>query len=56
MIAIFLMASCGEKSNEESSEKSILKTEIVEKEEKQKIKALLREYQKSLNTSDAKLV
>ena len=31
------------------------KTEIMQKEDKQKIEALLREYKKSLNTSDAHL-
>jgi len=54
-LAIFLMASCGEKSDNASNEQSIEKTEIMEKQEKQKIEALLSEYKKSLNTSDAKL-
>ena len=55
MIAIFLMASCGEKNNQESNQSLTTKTKIMQKDEKQKIEALLSEYKKSLNTSDAKL-
>ena len=55
VIAFFLMASCGEKSNQEVSKNTIQKTEIMQKEEKKKIEELLSTYQKSLNTSDAKL-
>jgi uncharacterized protein (TIGR02246 family) len=55
IVAIFLMTSCGEKSNQESNESLTKKTEIMQKEEKQKIEELLTEYKKSLNTSDAKL-
>lgn len=55
IVVIFLMASCGEKSNQESNQSLTEKTEIMQKEEKQKIEALLSEYKKSLNTSDAKL-
>ena len=55
VIAIFLMASCGEKSNQGVSKNTIQKTEIMQKEEKKKIEELLSTYQKSLNTSDAKL-
>jgi uncharacterized protein (TIGR02246 family) len=54
-IAIFLLAACSEKNNEKSNDKSIQKTEIMEKEEKNQIEKLLLVYQKSLNTSDAKL-
>jgi uncharacterized protein (TIGR02246 family) len=54
-VAIFLMTSCGEKSNQESNQSLTEKTEIMQKEEKQKIEELLSEYKKSLNTSDAKL-
>jgi uncharacterized protein (TIGR02246 family) len=55
MIAIFLMASCGEKSNQESTKILTEKTQIMQKEEKQKIEELLNVYKKSLNTSDAQL-
>lgn len=55
IVAIFLMTSCGETSNQESSNSSTEKTEIMQKEEKQKIEELLSEYKKSLNTADAKL-
>jgi len=55
VIAIFLMVSCSEKSNQELSESTIQKTEVMQKEEKQKIEELLNMYEKSLNTSDAKL-
>lgn len=55
IVVIFLMASCGEKSNQESNQSLTEKTEIMQKEEKQKIEELLNEYKKSLNTSDAKL-
>jgi uncharacterized protein (TIGR02246 family) len=48
MLAIIIMASCKQNS-------TINKSEIMEKQEKQKIEILLNEYQKSLNTSDAKL-
>ncbi len=49
------MTSCGEKSNQESNQNLTTKTEIMQKEEKQKIEELLGVYKKSLNTSDAKL-
>jgi uncharacterized protein (TIGR02246 family) len=55
IVAIFLMTSCDEKSNQESNQSLTTKTEIMQKEEKQKIEELLSEYKKSLNTSDAKL-
>lgn len=54
-LAIFLMVSCGEKSNQGSTQNLTEKTEIMQKEEKQKIQELLNEYKKSLNTADAKL-
>ena len=54
-LAILLLAACSEKNNEKLNEKSIQKTEIMEKEEKNQIEKLLLVYQKSLNTSDAKL-
>jgi uncharacterized protein (TIGR02246 family) len=54
LLAITIMASCNKRSNQESTNNS-KNTEIMEKQEKQKIEALLSEYEKSLNTSDAKL-
>jgi uncharacterized protein (TIGR02246 family) len=51
LLAIFLMASCNENNNQESTKN----TEIMEKQAKQKIETLLSKYEKSLNTSDAKL-
>lgn len=54
-LALFLMASCGENKNRESNQVLTQKTEIMEKQEKEKIEKLLSEYEKSLNTSDAKL-
>lgn len=53
--ALFLIASCGEKKNQGSNQITTQKTETMQKEEKQKIEALLSEYKKSLNTSDAQL-
>ena len=52
--AILIMKSC-EKSSQESNLSLTEKTEIMQKEEKQKIEKLLSEYKKALNTSDAKL-
>lgn len=54
-LVIVTMVSYHQKENTESNFISTEKTEIMEKREKQKIEALLSEYQKSLNTSDAKL-
>lgn len=47
--AIVVMASCNEKSISPSN------SEKMNNQEKQKLEKLLGEYQKSLNTSDAKL-
>lgn len=47
------MTSCNQ--NEKSETINNTNTEIMEKQEKQKIEELLNTYQKSLNTSDAKL-
>ena len=52
---IATLASCTQKDNSESTTNTQLNIEIMEKQEKQKIEALLSEYEKSLNTSDAKL-
>ena len=54
-LAIVMMASCNENKDQESTNYSAENSEIMEKQEKQKIEALLSEYEKSLNTSDAKL-
>lgn len=53
LLAIMFMASCIQ--NEKSETINNTNTEIMIKEEKQKIEALLSVYKKSLNTSDAKL-
>lgn len=55
VLALLLLVSCSEIKNQASYRSTTQKTEIMQKEEKQKIENLLREYQKSLNTSDAKL-
>jgi uncharacterized protein (TIGR02246 family) len=55
VLAITIMVSCHENSNQELTNKSPENKEIMQKQEKQKIEALLSEYEKSLNTSDAKL-
>lgn len=52
-LVILLMASCGK--NQESNQNLTQNSEIMEKQEKQKIEVLLNEYQLSLNTSNAKL-
>lgn len=54
-LTLLLIASCGKKQNQESNQVSTQKTEIMQKEEKQKIENLLSEYEKSLNNSDAEL-
>ncbi len=53
--ALILMASCSENKNQETNQSLTQTTETMEKQEKEKIEQLLGEYQKSLNTSDAKL-
>ena len=56
LIALTILVSCGKKQESKVSSKSTLeKKEIMQKEEKQKIEALLSEYKKALNTSDSKL-
>jgi uncharacterized protein (TIGR02246 family) len=54
-LVIATMASCNQSENTESNTISKENMESMEKLEKQKIEALLSEYEKSLNTSDAKL-
>ena len=55
VFAIMIMASCAQNEIKEVPETTEENTEIMVKEEKLKIEALLSEYKKSLNTSDAKL-
>jgi uncharacterized protein (TIGR02246 family) len=55
-LAIALMASCKPENNNNPDSEKTQKTETMEKQEKQKIEALLKQYEKALNTSDAKLV
>lgn len=55
LLALTIVASCGEMKTEESIQPTNQNSELMQKEEKQKIEQLLNEYQKSLNTSDAKL-
>ncbi len=54
-LVIAVMASCQMNSHNKTDQSSTLNTKIMEKQEKQKIEVLLSEYEKSLNTSDAKL-
>jgi uncharacterized protein (TIGR02246 family) len=54
-LAIGLIASCNPNKDQNSNQETTQITEVMEKQEKQKIEALLKEYEKSLNTSDAKL-
>jgi uncharacterized protein (TIGR02246 family) len=54
-LILILMTSCSENKNQETNQTLTQKTETMEKQEKEKIEQLLNEYQKSLNTSDAKL-
>lgn len=55
ILAILFMSSCTENSHQVSNQQITQNTEIMQKEEKQKIEALLSEYKKSLNTSNASL-
>ncbi len=54
-LTLFLLASCDQNKPQQSIQTFTGKTEHMQKEEKQKIEALLGEYKKSLNNSDAKL-
>lgn len=55
MLAVTFMASCNQNTQQKSNSLLTENNELMEKIEKQKIEKLLSEYQKSLNTSDAKL-
>jgi uncharacterized protein (TIGR02246 family) len=54
-LAIVTMNSCNQTEKKETSNNKIENKEIMEKQEKQKIEMLLSEYEKSLNSSDARL-
>lgn len=54
-LAIVVLASCNMNSNKDKDQSTTQKMEIMQKKEKQKIVTLLSEYEKSLNTSDARL-
>lgn len=54
-VVVATMASCSHKENSKANTNPTENIEIMEKQEKQKIEALLSEYEKSLNTSDPKL-
>lgn len=54
-LVITIMTSCTQKENSKSNTNTIENSETMEKQEKQKIETLLSEYEKSLNTSNAKL-
>lgn len=50
-----MIMSCNQNQTEVSTNNSTENSNSMEKQEKQKIETLLSEYEKSLNTSDAKL-
>lgn len=50
-----MIISCNQNQTEVLTNNSTENSNFMEKQEKQKIEALLSEYEKSLNTSDAKL-
>lgn len=54
-LVIATVASCTPKENSEAYNNTTKNIETMEKQEKQRIEALLNEYQKALNTSDANL-
>jgi uncharacterized protein (TIGR02246 family) len=55
ILAVTVMASCNQNTQQKSNSLSTESNQIMEKQEKQKIEELLSEYQKSLNTRDANL-
>lgn len=54
-LTALVLTGCNNKKESQLNEVEKQKTEIMAKEEKQKIEELLTQYEKSLNTSDAKL-
>jgi uncharacterized protein (TIGR02246 family) len=55
VLVVVAMASCNQNNKTEVNSNTSQNREIMEKEEKNQIEKLLLVYQKSLNTSDAKL-
>lgn len=55
LFAVSLLTACQESDTNEPIQNEAQNQETMQKEDKQKIEALLGEYQKALNTSDAKL-
>lgn len=53
--ALSLLAACSQSEKTETNNDNIQNIQTMEKQEKQLIESLLGEYEKSLNTSDAKL-
>ena len=53
--AILIMASCNQNNVQETIRSTTINSETMEKQEKQRIEALLRQYEQSLNNSDAEL-
>ena len=54
-LILVMLASNGQDTSQKTDQIHIKKTEIMQKQEKQKIQELLKNYEKALNTSDAKL-
>ena len=54
-LTIIVMASCNTNSNKMTDQDTTQNTEIMQKQNKEAIEALLQTYKKALNTSDAKL-
>lgn len=54
-MVLLIMASYGQKNDQEVNQTITQKTEIMQTEEKQKIEELLNHYKRALNTSDAAL-
>lgn len=55
LFAVSLLTACQESDTNEPIQNEAQNQETMQKEDKQNIEALLGEYQKALNTSDAKL-
>lgn len=55
MVAVLLIASCGQNQDQSQSIYQSQNKDVMEKLEKERIENLLSEYKKSLNSSDAKL-
>ena len=53
--AILIMGSCNQNNLQEATRSTRINSEIMEKQEKQRIEALLRQYEQAWNHSDAEL-